>query len=1051
MGISAKQWARVKELYSAVLARSPSDRPSFLNQSEPDEVVRREVSRLLDEGAGSETFLSAPAFVDPYSPTPTDHQFTTGELLAARFRIICFMAAGGMGEVYKAEDTRLGRVVVLKFLPKELAQDRQSLERFRREAKAASVLNHSNICTVYDFAEDGGRAFIAMEYLDGETLAARIRRGPIGTAETLKIAIAVADALSTAHLKGIVHRDLKPGNMMLTATGVKLLDFGLAKYEPHALENDETVTIATMRDEVVGTLPYMAPEQLQAKPVDARGDIFAFGAVLYEMLSGSRAFPHRSSSSVLTGLELERPKPLREMTKSVPVRLERVIERCLRPRPEERYASMSEIERALKDCFALTPEAGVTLRTLYLHAKRPTVAIPIVIALVTTATFFGLWLQRSGKVRWARNTVLPQIAALVEQEKFGDAYNLAVKAERYVPDDPVLEAIWPKISWLESFSTSPPGVSIYRKDYSAPNNSWKFVGRSPLNKQRFPLVDSLWKFELNGYETVVRGTPPPWHEAMNVTMDRIGSAPPGMVRVELSASPSESTPVRFYGLPRFDNLLKIPLRNYWIDKYEVSNAEYKRFVDQGGYQKPEFWKYEFHNGGQLLSWQGAMKLFVDQTGHPGPATWIQGDYPPGQDNYPVAGVSWFEAAAYAAFVHKSLPTLYHWIGAVNPLDGPILLPASNFSGVGAAARGAFQGISWSGAFDMAGSVKEWVLNATRSGNTYILGGAWNEPSYTFYDADARSRFERSANFGFRCATYQLEGDASKATEPITLDVRNYANERPVSDQIFETYRSLYSYDKTPLNAKVESMQQTAEWKEERVTFDAAYGGEHVIAYLFLPTRGSPPYQTVVHYSGVAPFYSRSSADITSPGYKEDFDFILRSGRAVMFIEFKGMFERWDDYSAHPKNSRFVRDHIIAWSKDLGRSIDYLETRNDIASDKLAYYGLSMGAAYGAVLPALEPRLKALVLISPGFYPYKRLPEGDQINFAPRVKAPALLLNGRYDFIFPTAMSQEPMFRLLGTAPADKRRVVYDSGHDIPRLNMIKETTAWLDRYLGPVN
>jgi len=213
-------------------------------------------------------------------------------------------------------------------------------------------------------------------------------------------------------------------------------------------------------------------------------------------------------------------------------------------------------------------------------------------------------------------------------------------------------------------------------------------------------------------------------------------------------------------------------------------------------------------------------------------------------------------------------------------------------------------MSWSGAFDMAGNVKEWIWNEARSGKHYILGGAWNEPTYTFYDADARSPFERSSNFGFRCAKYVLDGASTNAADPITTRIRDYRSEGPVSDQVFQVYKGLYSYDKSPLHAVVEPMQQTEDWSAEKITFDAAYGGERIIAFLlFLPTKASPPFQTVVHYTGVAPFYSRSSADLFS-GYLDDFAFILKSGRAVMFPEFKGMFERWDDYTAHPKNSSF---------------------------------------------------------------------------------------------------------------------------------------------------
>jgi eukaryotic-like serine/threonine-protein kinase len=631
----------------------------------------------------------------------------------------------------------------------------------------------------------------------------------------------------------------------------------------------------------------------------------------------------------------------------------------------------------------------------------------------------------------------------------GEAYALAVQAERYIPHDPMLSKFWPDISWSTSIRTTPSGVSVFRRKYNAPDDRWQFVGRSPIEKQRFPAVDLQWKFELKGFPTVERATFDP-SDVINVTMDEQSKVPGGMVHVELSDSPSGQRAVSLFERPGYQELPAVSLSNFWIDRFEVTNAEYKRFVDQGGYQKQEYWKQEFRKDGHVLSWADAMKLFSDKTGRPGPATWIQGEYAPGQDNYPVTGVSWFEAAAYAEFVGKSLPTMYHWTAAAAPQDGASIIPASNFGGSGPARVGSYLGMSWSGAYDMAGNVKEWVLNEASPGKRYIMGAAWNEPAYAFYDPDARSPFDRSPNFGLRCAKYILTGESAKAADPVTVRMRDYSSENPVSDQLFRVYKSLYSYDKGPLHPVVESIQEASDWKEEKVTFDAAYGGERVIAYLFLPKRASRPFQAVVHFTGVAAFYERSSANLNEEGYLESFDFIIKSGRAVLFPVYKGTFERWDDFEAHPKISSFYRDQVIAWSKDLGRSIDYLETRSDIDHNKLAYEGMSMGAALGALLPALEDRLKALVLISPGFWLFRRLPEVDQLNFAPRVKAPVLMLNGRFDYVFPVTSSQEPMFRLLGTPKENKRRVVYDSGHDIPRSEMIKETLNWLDRYLGPV-
>jgi serine/threonine protein kinase/formylglycine-generating enzyme required for sulfatase activity/dienelactone hydrolase len=1054
MGMTAKQWELVKDLYQTALECRPAQRASFLEQNELDEMVRAEVHRLLGLHNRLGSFLSSPAFVDPRrtGANPLE-RLTPGEVLAGRFRIVNFVAAGGMGEVYKAEDLLLDRMVALKLLPKELAEDRESLQRFLREAKTASALNHASICRVYDFGEDAARAFIAMEYLEGETLSARIQRGRLSTVEALKIAIAVADALATAHRKGIVHRDLKPGNIMLTESGAMLLDFGLAKYERPVVSGEETLTGLTADVQVVGTLPYMSPEQLHGQRVDARSDIFAFGTVLYEMFTGEKAFQRKSNSETLIAVEREEPSPLDQFIKDVPNALDRIIRCCLRKRPEERYASMMEVEQELKDYSELIsePASGVNPRVLLRQSRQPRVAIPALIIIIAFMSFIGWGIHHSSKVRWAREQALPQIGKLIERGERGEAYALAVQAERYIPADPSLARFWPDISWSDSIITSPPGASVYRRDYNSPNAQWEFAGLSPILKGRFSAMDSSWKFELQGYTTLERATFPsgPFPPGPIVmALHKDGKAPSGMVPVEFD----QSDPVTLWGTAGFEALPTVRVGKYWIDKFEVTNREFKRFVDQGGYKKQEYWKHEFRKDGRVLPWADAMRLFVDETNRPGPSTWIQGEYPQGEGEYPVTGVSWFEAEAYAEFVGKSLPTIYHWVAAASPMDSSSLIPASNFSGKGPSPVGAYHGMSWCGAYDMAGNAKEWCANEATSGKRYIMGGAWDEPSYMFNIPDARSPFERSPGFGFRCAEYVSTGkEAEAAGAPVTVQLRNYGSEKPVSDQLFRAYKNQYSYDKTPLHARVESVEQTKDWRLEKVSFDAAYGRERVTAYLFLPKGASPPFQVVVYFPDGNAAHMRSSAE-GIPMFLPGFDFIIKSGRAVLFPIYKETFERGGGPKPiyWPNTSSTYRDDVIFWSKDLSRSIDYLETRQDINRNALAYEGDSWGAAMGGILPAVETRFKALILISPGFFLQERLPEVDQLNFAPHVKAPVLILNGRYDFLWPPRISQEPMFRLLGTPTEHKRRVVYDTGHNVPRTEMIKESLNWLDKYLGPV-
>jgi len=423
-----------------------------------------------------------------------------------------------------------------------------------------------------------------------------------------------------------------------------------------------------------------------------------------------------------------------------------------------------------------------------------------------------------------------------------------------------------------------------------------------------------------------------------------------------------------------------------MDRYEVTNKEFKQFIDAGGYRKPEYWKEPFVESGRTFSFREAMTKFRDKTGRQGPSTWEVGDYPEGQADYPVTGVSWYEGAAYAEYTGKSLPTVYDWSNAAGVWDGAHILPLSNFAGKGLSPVGAYQGMSRFGTYDMAGNAKEWCWNAMGA-KRFIFGGAWNEPFFMFNDIDARSPFDRLRTFGFRCIKHFFDMPTPKpATDPPSLsDHRNYDNERPVSEEIFKAYKRLYSYDKAPVNALIDSVDENdPRWRKERVTFDAAYGNERMIAYLFLPRHAATPYQPVVFWPHWYAFFLRS---IESMDLDLFISFLIRSGRAVIYPIYKGTVERRDglEKTFFPNMTISYREHVIDWSKDLGRTIDYLQTRDDLNHEKLAYYGLSWGAYLGNILPALENRIKVLVLLGGGFELTRKPPEVDEINFAPRVK------------------------------------------------------------------
>jgi len=268
----------------------------------------------------------------------------------SHYRIVGKLGTGGMGVVYKAKDTRLDREVALKFLSDGMAQDQQALERFRREAKAASALNHPNICTVYDIGEESGKAFIVMEYLDGTVLKDLIGGHPMELDRLLEISCEIADALAAAHVKNIIHRDVKPANIFMSEDGhAKVLDFGLAKIAAPDTEESESRTLTVTQPGIaMGTLPYMSPEQLHGRAVDHRTDIYSLGAVLYEMATGQGPFLGSTTAELISSILRDTPKPVSGLRAELPMGLERIVERCLAKQPAERYASVRELRGALE-------------------------------------------------------------------------------------------------------------------------------------------------------------------------------------------------------------------------------------------------------------------------------------------------------------------------------------------------------------------------------------------------------------------------------------------------------------------------------------------------------------------------------------------------------------------------------------------------------------------------------------------------------------------------------------------------------------------------------
>jgi eukaryotic-like serine/threonine-protein kinase len=325
------------------------------------------------------------------------------------YEILSPIGAGGMGEVYRAKDSRLGRTVAIKVLPQHLSSNPDLRQRFEREARAVSSLNHQHICTLYDIGHQDGIDYLVMEYIEGETLATRLQKGALTTAEALQYSIQITSALNKAHQNGIVHRDLKPGNIMLTKGGIKLLDFGLAKLRPEIAPGGPLSQLVTANDSltangtVVGTLQYMAPEQLEGRTddIDARTDIFAFGTLVYEMTTGKKAFEGTSHASLIAAILTSEPPSMTSLQPITPPALDRVVRKCLAKEPEKRWQSASDLHDELKwlaeGASQTMPTAAAVGRRS--HVSRRTFAALACAVIAVTAGLVGWYLRPSSPTR----------------------------------------------------------------------------------------------------------------------------------------------------------------------------------------------------------------------------------------------------------------------------------------------------------------------------------------------------------------------------------------------------------------------------------------------------------------------------------------------------------------------------------------------------------------------------------------------------------------------------------------------------------------------------
>lgn len=657
----------------------------------------------------------------------------------------------------------------------------------------------------------------------------------------------------------------------------------------------------------------------------------------------------------------------------------------------------------------------------------------------------------TGSYIWVNSYMLPQVKDYLSEDDNVSAWLTSSKINSFAPFFSSISNDSDDISALAEIKTQQDGVSISWRAYAS-NDEWRLIGRSPIQPLRLPRGILQFKLEKEGYETSYFSSSNPSLKLYNspvefgwslepINIQPQGSIPPGMTYIQGG---------NFIPALTGAGVDPVYLHPFYIDKFEVTNKDFKGFMDAGGYSNSQYWvEMDFIQDGVSLSFEQAQEIMIDSTGMTGPAGWEVGTYLQGTENKPVTGISWYEALAYARYKGNILPPMYHWAKAAFPPDeiispiSPKLLKTSNFSREKIEDIG--QGEGAYGTFDMAGNAKEWVWNIF-GGRGLTLGGAFDEPTYLASQTSPQPRMDRSLKNGFRTARLINPRDLNPFGDPIeTQAPKDLSFYKPMSDEVFKVYSRSFEVDSSKPKSKVIYVDDSHPiWIKERISIEVGYNEEMMDMLIFKPKNSFGPSSPVVIHPGSNYYSTPPEIDDINPG-EFSLDFLIKSGKTLVWPAWKGSLNRMPATRSGGDRMRDFRNLYIAWVGDTNKTLDYLETRNDIDTDNIFYLGMSYGALFNTHTLLFENRYKGAILYVGGVFPtYPPLVDG--INHMPRIDTPFLMLNGEQDYLVPKSAAMY-FYQSTGTPEKDKKIVFYDSGHwPLPRNQMIKETLDFIKKY-----
>ena len=649
--------------------------------------------------------------------------------------------------------------------------------------------------------------------------------------------------------------------------------------------------------------------------------------------------------------------------------------------------------------------------------------IPVSLSIILILLILNGYQFFTTKISSARNTELSsRFEKLLAESNYLESFRLYNENV----GNPVLEKKLNEFSREVKIKSTNSDVKAYVKydlDKLA-ENEWEFLCDVPCDV-RIPIGRIKYRFETSGYKSFE--TLKTVRDSLSVDLIESDSVYDNMVLIK-----GRDIKLRVAGL---DHLPSESVGNYQIDKYEVTNEDYAKFISNGGYNIDSLWKFK------ELGDMNYNELFIDKTGFNGPSNWELGAYPKNKSNHPVSGISWFEAMAYCRSIGKSLPNIYQWdYAATLGLSGDIT-PRSNIQSENKIAIGSKRIISGFGLYDVAGNVSEWIANESDDFTRVIMGGSWKDPGYmfnTFYNKDP---FDRDTANGCRC----VDSAETKQTlyKIIKKPSRDFVNVKPVMEDVFNAYLSMFQYSRYDLQANTVEEKNVDNYNIKIVSYKTPYG-ENMFSYIYIPHGVPTPAKTVVYFPGAYAINRESSAELFEQ-IPSVLKFLLKINMVVVFPIYASTYERRDGLrNSVPFYDLSYRDRVIKWSKDLQATVDYLTATDFVDRNDIHYFGLSWGARIASIMLATEERFKSALLYVGGLRTQKRHPEADGVNYLPRVKLPVLMINGKYDAIFPFETQVIPMFNLFGTPKNKKKLITFEGGHRLPRNEEIRHMIDWFE-------